>query len=372
MSPRDIEETDDQLDQEVEKPPLEFWEEKQRELLTSVVDYNLKTLSDLVESKTIDLSPKYQRRERWDTARKSRLIESFLMNVPVPPIFLNEDEYGHYSIIDGKQRLTAITEFYNGKLKLQDLEVFADINGSTIEELPHGLQNVLQTRPTLRAIIILRQSDKDVKFEVFQRLNTGGVSLNAQEVRNSAWPGPLNDLILELSESRTFHELLGIIKKENSTIYREMRDAEFVLRYFTFKDNWSEFKGGIKRNMDTYMYEHQHAKEPELRELRESFNNAVSVVASAFGQHAFKRWVTSNKKWQQRVVAALFDAQIFACSSFSPDQFEGKIKSVERAQIALFANPEFEKLISKATNAPSSFKKRIELTQALLNRITKR
>lgn len=78
------------------------------ELVTSVVDYNLSTLSDLIQGKTIDLNPRYQRRFRWDEARQSRLIESFLMNVPIPPIFLNEDRY---SIIDGKQRLMAINEF---------------------------------------------------------------------------------------------------------------------------------------------------------------------------------------------------------------------------------------------------------------------
>lgn len=137
------------------------------------------------------------------------------MNVPVPPIFLNEDQYGQYSVIDGKQRLTAIHEFLKGHLELTGLEVFSDINGKTIDDLPSNLRQVLRTRPTLRATIILRQSDADVKFEVFQRLNTGGVRLNPQEIRNSTYPGPLNDLILRLSEDRRFHKLLGVTKKEN-------------------------------------------------------------------------------------------------------------------------------------------------------------
>src|SRR5690606_20353372 len=188
----------------------------------------------LVSDRAIDLNPTYQRRLRWDQKRQSKLIESFLMNVPVPPVFLNEDEYGQYSVIDGKQRITAISEFFRGRLKLKGLEVFHELNDQSFDELPLPLQRALKTRPTLRAVIILRQSDPDVKFNVFQRLNTGGVRLNAQEIRNSAFPGPLNDLILKLSETPRFHKLLGITSKAKSAIYQEMRDAEFVLRFFTF------------------------------------------------------------------------------------------------------------------------------------------
>jgi hypothetical protein len=214
---RDIEESEDILDS-TEGDPIDFWAKKQRELVTSVVDYNLGTLAQLVSDNTIDVSPKYQRRFRWDEERQSRLIESFLMNVPVPPIFLNEDRYGEYSVIDGKQRLLAIKEFFRGKLELTGLNVFHDINHKTFDDLPVKLQSVMKTRPTLRAIIILRQSDEDVKFEVFQRLNTGGVKLNPQEIRNSAYPGELNDLVLELSEDKQFHKLLGIKNKNKSAI----------------------------------------------------------------------------------------------------------------------------------------------------------
>jgi len=104
---RDIEESEEVLDSG-EGSPVEFWEAKQRDLVTSVVDFNLHSFSDLVETRGIDLSPTYQRRNRWQADRQSRLIESFLMNVPVPPVFLNEDQYGQYSVIDGKQRLMRI------------------------------------------------------------------------------------------------------------------------------------------------------------------------------------------------------------------------------------------------------------------------
>lgn len=115
---QDLEETDEVLEASI-GDPVDFWEKKQRELVTSVVDYNLQGLTDLVVDKAIDLDPSYQRRLRWDEKRQSKLIESFLMNVPVPPVFLNEDEYGSYSVIDGKQRITAISNFMRGILRLR-------------------------------------------------------------------------------------------------------------------------------------------------------------------------------------------------------------------------------------------------------------
>src|SRR4051812_16729792 len=98
------------LDDDVD--PVGFWEKKQRELVTSTVDYNLSSLSGLIKDGQIDLNPHYQRRLRWSVEKKSRLIESFLLNVPVPPVFFNEDEIGTYSAIDGKQRLSTIFDFF--------------------------------------------------------------------------------------------------------------------------------------------------------------------------------------------------------------------------------------------------------------------
>lgn len=347
---------------------LEFWEKKQRELVTSVVDYNLRTLTDLILSKDIDLSPRYQRRARWDDIRQSKLIESFLMNVPVPPIFLNEDSYGKYSVIDGKQRLIAISEFLRGRLILNGLEIFSDINGLNFDQLPARLQTVIKTRPTLRAVIILRQSDEDIKFEVFQRLNTGGVSLNPQEIRNSTYPGPLNDLILELSEHPKFHRLLGIKNKEKSAIYKEMKDAEFVLRYFTFRDNWQSFSGGMKRNMNGYMYKNQKMSEKDLEATKLDFLKTIDVVEAAFGDHAFKRWLPEKKKWRKNVLAALFDAEMFACRGLQAEVIRSKQQEIIKSMEMLFKDKDFRRAIDAATNTPTFFINRINLVREMLEK----
>ncbi len=367
---QDIEESEEVLDSEDEPDTVAFWEQKQRDLVTSVLDYNLQTLSDLIQSRSIDLSPRYQRRFRWDTKRQSQLIESFLMNVPVPPIFLNEDDYGKYSVIDGKQRLSAVSAFMRGRLKLSGLKIFADINGLTFDDLPLNLQNVLQTRANLRAIIILRQSDPDVKFQVFQRLNSGGVRLNAQEIRNSAWPGPLNDVILELSVDKRFHRLLGIKVPERSAIYKEMRDAEFVLRYFTFCDTWDSFSGRMMRNMDTYMSDNQHMGKRELALIRSDFMETIEVVEAGFGDYAFKRWDPDKQAWRQQVLASLYDAQMFACRGQDSALLRKHRTKIVRQLKRLFSDGEFRRSIDSATNTPRLFRARITKMQELIDGAT--
>lgn len=357
----DIEETEEF----VESDPVDLYAKKQRELVTSVVDYNLSTLVDLVVSESIDLSPDYQRRFRWDPARQSKLIESFLMNVPIPPIFLNEDKYGRYSVIDGKQRLNAVVRFLRGQLELEGLQVFSDINGKTFEDLPRDLQTAIKTRPTLRAVIILRQSDAEIKFEVFQRLNTGGVRLNPQEIRNSTYTGSLNDLIIKLSTHKKFHKLLGIKDKEKSKIYKEMRDAELVLRFFTFRNSWGNFQR-LKPAMDTFMNDNRHMSEVQLSQLKEDFLQTLDVVEAAFGQNAFKRWMPSKGIWKNQVLASLYDAQIFACRGLNAADVRNDQSKILHELKLLFVSDDFRKSIDAATNNPVQFRGRIETVRAML------
>lgn len=240
-----------------------------------------------------------------------------------------------------------------GRLRLKGLEIFSDINGKSYDNLPRDLQTVIRTRPTLRAVIILRQSDEDIKFEVFQRLNSGGVLINPQEIRNSTYPGPLNDLILELSVNKKFHALLGIKVKEKSTIYQEMRDAELVLRFLTLRDIWEDFSGGIKRSMDHYMVVHAHASLKEIEEARADFLDTLDIVEACFGENAFKRWQPDRNSWKQQVLAALYDAEMLACRGL-----EMKVLRAERDKIIskfkpLFIDKEFSKAITANTNTPS-------------------
>jgi hypothetical protein len=358
-----MDESTDNADEYEVQETLDFWTQKQRELVTASVDYNLSTLLTLTSDKIIDLSPSYQRRNRWDAKRQSRLIESFLINIPIPPIFLNEDEIGTYSIIDGKQRLTAITSFLDDKLRLEGLEIFSDVNGKKFSELPRQLQTILRTRPTIRAVIILKQSDADVKNEVFQRLNTGGAAANPQEIRNNAYAGALNTLIMELAESSDFHKALGIRSKDNSSIYREMRDAEFVLRFFTFKDQWSTFSGGVRLTMDRFMQQNRKAEGAQLAALENSFTVALRKARMIFGVNTFQRWQPEKNDWRKQVLASIYDVQMLGFVPFSEVQLLAHKNAILGRFKDLFADPDFRKSIDAATNTPSSFKERVRIFQ---------
>lgn len=351
----DIEENEEY---ELTSKELKFWEKKQKELITSTVDYNLGSIADL----KVDLSPKYQRRNRWDNNRKSKLIESFLMNVPVPPIFLNEDQYGKYSIIDGKQRITSIKSFFDNTLKLEGLSVFSELNGKFFKDLPSVFQDVIKTRPNLRAITILRMSDKDIKHEVFQRLNTGGMALNPQEIRNNAFPGNLNNLLLELSENELFHKMLGIKNKEKSRIYKEMKDVEFVLRFFAFWDNWNSYSGNMKLTLDNYMEDKKDIPEKEVERLRTGFLNTIEKVYSLFGEFSYKRWQVEKGMWRKQVLAALYDAQMFAVKDHTKsDLAKNSTKILNKYKKLFNENTPFRKAIDSATNNPGPFQDRIEI-----------
>ncbi|REC41341.1 MULTISPECIES: DUF262 domain-containing protein [Chryseobacterium] len=348
---------------------INFLEKKQRELLTSTIDYNLESLSNLITKRVIDLAPKYQRRFRWDEARKSKLIESFLMNVPVPPIFLNEDDFGKYSVIDGKQRLSAISEFVTGKLNLKDLEVFKDLNGLNIFDLPIEFQNSLKIRATVRAIIILRQSDKDIKYEVFQRLNTGGVKLNAQEIRNSAFPSLLNDKILDLSENKNFHKVLGIKSKAKSRIYQEMKDAELVLRFFALKDIYKNYKGGLKNILDGYLDDNQDLKKNEISDLEKDFQSTLDLVQTIFGfDGAFRRWIPQGNKWKQQISAPIYDSQMLSLYGKDKASILANKDSILRDFKQLFTEDNlFIESIESSTATPVRFQYRVEKFEEILN-----
>ena len=294
------------------------------------------------------------------------------MNVPIPPIFLNEDDFGEYSVIDGKQRLSSISEFLLGRLSLTDLEVFKDLNGLNFFDLPKEFQNALKIRATIRAIIILRQSDKDIKYEVFQRLNTGGVRLNAQEIRNSAFPGTLNNRIIELSESKMFHKMLGIKSKKKSRLYQEMKDVELVLRFFALKDNWNEYAGGLKKILDSYMDDNKNMEVQEVDELEKSFIETTELVELIFGNDgSYRRWLPENSKWKQQVSAPLYDSQMFACYKKDKQKITANKDKILREYKKLFSNDDkFIESIASSTATPARFSYRTkELNRIILGNI---
>jgi hypothetical protein len=184
-------------------------------IVTDQARYPLSAVPTLLDSGDYKLNPDFQRRHRWDTAAKSRLIESFIMNVPIPPIFLYEDQFGHYEVMDGLQRLTAISEFYADKFALSGLTEWGQLNGFRYSTLPEKIKKGIDRR-YLSSIILLQETAKtpelaqQLKQLVFERINSGGVRLTPQESRNALRDGPMNRLCRTLARNGALCRLWGI------------------------------------------------------------------------------------------------------------------------------------------------------------------
>ncbi|MCA1408139.1 DUF262 domain-containing protein [Ensifer sp. IC3342] len=342
------------------------FEKSQSDLVLQASDFSLQGLQEMVDNEIIDLTPKYQRRERWEVERQSELIESFLLNVPVPPIYLAEEEYGVYSIIDGKQRITAVSDFLNGSFALKGLQAFPEINGARFRDLPKTLQNALRIRPYLRVITLLKQSHPELKYEVFIRLNRGGIRLNNQEIRNVAFRGPLNDAIYVCAEDPLLRNALRIDGPKSSA-YKEMQDAEYVLRFMTLYRDWRDFSGSLSKSMDTFMLKFRDASAEVIQRFSDDFRLNLNATYDIWGNYAFQRW--DGQRWRQQALAGLFDAQMIAVASLEPHEVASAIgnrNNILEATKALFETSEYEEAVRLGTNTPSRLRYRVEATRHML------
>ncbi|WP_406360116.1 DUF262 domain-containing protein [Streptomyces sp. NBC_01544] len=341
----------------------------QNALVIQASDLSLETIGTMAESGAIDVAPLFQRRERWDIRRQSALIESFLMNVPVPPVYLSEDDYGSYSVIDGKQRITAIRDFMANSFQLTSLVRFPEINGLYFTDLPEQLQNSLKVRPYIRAITILRQSDRSTKYEVFHRLNSGGEPLNAQEIRNVIYRGTMNDLVMELADSKFLRKQLKI-KDARSAAYNLMSDAEFVLRYLMLAGQWKSFSGDYRVSMDRYMEAHGKASPVEVNFYRGAFTRALNACEEIWGDLAFKR--PDGDGWRDQMLAGMYDAQMIAITQADDKRISELVKNRQKVLEGtrkLFDDREFDAAVRVATNTASRVVYRVEKVWQLISSI---
>jgi uncharacterized protein with ParB-like and HNH nuclease domain len=344
----------------------------QESLVIQHSDFSLETLSRMIYNEIVDLNPHYQRRNRWTEDKQSKLIESFILNVPVPPIYFSEDDYGVYSVIDGKQRLTSIHDFLSDSFRLKNLEVFTELNGLTFSELPSQIKHALSIRPYIRIVTLLKQSDPNLKYEVFLRLNTGGDALKPQEVRNVAFDGSLNALLYELSENEILKRKLKIVD-ESSNSFRKMDDLEMILRFFALDKFWKNLPNqNISRVLDYYMQENRNLNQDGIKELRSKFIDCIEICDILWQGNAFYKPI-SRTAYREQMIAPLYDAQMIAVSMLIMDGYHNQLMKIDRSRLQertfeLFqSDTQFVKSVTQATNNSSNITLRISTLYDLLN-----
>ncbi|MEB3828566.1 DUF262 domain-containing protein [Phormidium sp. CCY1219] len=325
---------------------------KERKLVTHPYDFVIRTLKAQIDDNTLVLADKFQRRHVWDRTKSSRLIESLLLNVPIPVCYFAELNDGCYSVIDGQQRLTAIYRFLNNEFPLRALKVLPEINRKKFQDLDMGYQRLLLSR-TIRCIVILKESHPDIKFDVFERLNSGFVPLNAQELRNSVFRGKLNDLILKLSEDEVFQKARRV-----SGIDKRMQDCEMILRFFAFFFDPIAYRGTLSRFLDSYLQSGINFDEETLEHHREVFRKTIDDVFYVFGDQAFRRY-NPEVGWEKSINRAIYDVIMLTFASLESEAIRSKKEEIIEALKKVCIDPEFDEAITSSTKNKERIQTRI-------------
>lgn len=360
---------------------------RERTVKTQDIEYDLETLVKRLKNNTIKLNPEYQRRHRWSDEVSSRLIESLLLNIPIPVVFISQDidvdeetegSMARYTVIDGQQRLTAIRDFMMGNLELSGLAVLDELNGSKIKDLPPFLMRRLEDR-TIRCLRIDSTLDPQVKYDIFERLNTGSVKLEPQELRNAVARGPFNDLIKDLATYPDFRSLLQISEKdpESNPKVRKMEDMELVLRYFALRGGvYKESRStGFKDFLTLKMNEFNSLSQDDLRIMGREFKFCISAIRDKLGEFAFSKHRVENGVSVKRMSsfnAAVYDSIMVAfnevndveklCQPTSMDfnfSFEEVRFISEEQRLSLFENLEFFDAVSGSVNDLGKIRTRV-------------
>lgn len=237
-------------------------QEKRRLVSVDSYDLSVRQLIDMYSAGDIYIPKEYQRQFVWDEDRESKLIESIFLGIPVPNLFMATNVDATWEIVDGVQRLCTLIHYIGndelleaiGKkasLKIVGLEKVAALRETKFKQLPKSIQLGFYNRP-LRVTVLNDKSDEDVRFDLFERLNTGGISLTAQEIRNCIFRGDYSESLKRLSVNSNFSACVKLKDSEQSNGTKE----ELVLRFFAFLDQYKEFDHSVKDFLNSYMKKH--------------------------------------------------------------------------------------------------------------------
>jgi uncharacterized protein DUF262 len=371
----------------LKQDPEKFFSENAFRVIYQTNNFLLPQLKTLVESgDVLNIRPEYQRRLRWSNPQKSRLIESLLLNVPVPPIFLYESEEARYEVMDGQQRLNAIKEFLAGSFSLSGLTVLSPLNGIRYGKAPPKIKRALD-RASLSAIVLLLESDTeadaikkktDIRRFIFDRLNSGGKQLNAQELRNAIYPGSFNRAIVDLARERMFTSVFGIPpyteadpneyyenpKRQANTLYATMGDCQLILRYFALRDD-KNIRGSMKSMLDRAMEDAMKFDENRVLMLKEEFLENLAIAIEVFGSETFL--LPPDDKGRRRVSAALYDSTLVALhrSELPAENYTERKEKIRKALTKELASDNL-KLLTGQENTAQAVRDRITLMQKVL------
>lgn len=346
-----------------------------QEIKSERMDMSFGEIINMYRDKEIIISPEYQRAFRWDEQRQSDFIESILLGIPFPSIFVATNPDGKWELIDGLQRVSTVLSFFNelkdedgnpypkNGLKLVEGSMLKGLKDITIDTLP--LEYKLQIKRTpCRVEIILKESEFKMRYELFKRLNTGGEGLSRQEIRNCIFRGldsRYSEFVAELAQDSIFREIVNISVSNEEKMYYE----ELVLRYLTLKNKGTRYsQSNIQDYMDDYLESQcKEFNEVQMEMDKDLFLNIIKILEELKDENIFKlgrRYFTTS----------MYDAIMLSLSERTVDLESINIEQLGEKIVELKANEDFKKYVGSASSNPTSITNKVKIAKKVLLDIT--
>lgn len=314
-----------------------------------------------VERGDIQLQAEFQRNFKWLPDKKCKLIESIILDIPIQAIYLSEDNEYKYEIIDGQQRIRTITEFVNNKFKLQNTVLFKE--NKLFKELEPSIQRKIEDFQ-LVVFVVKSDNNPDIKFEIFERINTGAVKLNSQELRNCIYRNKGIPFIKELVKEKDYKKLI----KDKKVNVNSMQDQELVLRFMSFfyKGDKS-YTGNLKKFINDTLDNYDEYRERES-EFRQIFLKTIKDVYTVFGKDAF---LIKNKNKKGKINVALFEILMISFSKYNSTDIESNKECIkQKLDGLLISNESFkESIAGAATTTKGKTYERFEIWENCMKEI---
>ena len=314
----------------------------------------------------IDLQPDFQRvRGIWDVKRKSRLIESLLLRIPIPVFYVAADHDEQWKVVDGVQRISTIYGYMEGEFPLAQMEYRREFGGKRYGELPRPMQRRI-SETQLVVNVIEPGTPPEVMFNIFRRINTGGMTLNGQEIRHALNPGLVRNYLKALAESEAFLDAT-----DRSIKPHRMTDRECVLRFLAFYiEPWERYTtGSLENQLERAMKTINDMASEQVDAVAGAFEKAMRAATRIFEDDAFrKRYRPDDSRHQ--VSLALFEAWAVQLARCSPQEIDrlvaGRAEVRKRFMALLNGDTDFEKAISVSTGTPLRIRKRFTAIRDLV------
>jgi hypothetical protein len=326
-----------------------------------------------IEFGEIELAPDFQRRARiWDIVRKSKLIESILLRIPLPVFYVAADEKENWRVVDGLQRLTTIYDFVHTEtshsFNLKGLEYLQAYEGANFDKLPRSIKRRID-ETELNINVIESGTPDEVMFNVFKRINTGGITLNGQEIRHALNPGPARGFLTNLADSKELYEAT-----DGSVTDVRMGARELALRFSAFFITPPSEYGGS--DLDGFLNEAMKrlnsASEKERMRISDAFKVSMIRAQALFGNDAFRKRFPSSTS-RSPINRALFEAWSVPLAKLPEDRYRqlllksAQLKSAFATELS--GNPEFLASISVSTGDRTRVRERFTVVERIIKEI---